>query len=68
LVFAVLAFAGTISVAGLASAILTQGLVKTAYEAAVTSLTYVVVAFLKRHEGVDVYDYDTRFNPLLVGE
>jgi len=35
---------------------------------AVTPLTYVVVAFLKRHEGIDVYDYDTRFNPLLVGE
>ena len=68
LVFVVLAFAGTIPVAGLASAILTQWLVKTAYEAAVTPLTYVVVAFLKRHEGVDVYDYDTRFNPLLVGE
>jgi queuosine precursor transporter len=68
LVFVVLAFAGTIPVAGLTSAILTQWLVKTAYEAAVTPLTYVVVAFLKRHEGVDVYDYETRFNPLLVGE
>jgi queuosine precursor transporter len=68
LVFVVLAFAGTIPVAGLTSAILTQWLVKTAYEAAVTPLTYIVVAFLKRHEGVDVYDYETRFNPLLVGE
>ena len=68
LVFVVLAFAGTIPAGGLASAILTQWLVKTACEAAVTRLTYVIVAFLKRHEGVDVYDYDTRFNPLLVGE
>jgi len=68
LVFVVLAFAGTSPVAGLALAILTQWLVKTAYESAVTPLTYVVVAFLKRHEGVDVYDYDTRFNSLLVGE
>jgi len=68
LVFIVLAFVGTIPLEGLASAILTQWLVKTAYEAAVTPLTYVVVAFLKRHEGLDVYDYDTRFNPLWVGE
>ena len=68
LVFVVFAFAGTIPVAELTSAILTQWLIKTAYEAAVTPLTYVVMAFLKRHEGVDVYDYDTRFNPLLVGE
>ena len=25
------------------------------------------VNFLKRHEGLDVYDYDTQFNPLLIG-
>lgn len=68
LVFIVLAFVGTMPLKGLTVAILTQWLVKTAYEAAVTPITYVVVAFLKRHEGVDVYDYDTRFNPLAVGE
>jgi len=68
LVFVVLAFVGTIPLAGLASAMLTQWWVKTAYEAAVTPLTYVVVVFLKRHKGIDVYDYDTRFNPLLMGE
>jgi hypothetical protein len=27
-----------------------------------------VVAFLKRHAGLDVYDYGTQFNPLWVGE
>jgi uncharacterized integral membrane protein (TIGR00697 family) len=68
LIFIVLAFVGTIPLAGLVSAILTQWLVKTAYEAAVTPITYTVVAWLKRHEGVDVYDYDTRFNPRWVGE
>ena len=66
LVFITLAFAGTIPLAGIVSAIVAQWLVKTVYEAAVTPLTYVVVRFLKRHEGVDVYDRDTRFNPLLV--
>lgn len=64
LVFITLAFIGTIPLAGLISAIVTQWLAKSAYEAAVTPLTYVVVNFLKRKEGLDVYDYDTDFNPL----
>jgi hypothetical protein len=66
LVFITLAFLGTIPLAGMASTIVTQWLVKTAYEAAVTPLTYGVVGFLKRQEGMDVYDYTTRFNPLLI--
>jgi uncharacterized integral membrane protein (TIGR00697 family) len=68
LVFITLAFAGTIPWAGLASAIVTQWLAKSIYEAAVTPLTYWVVSFLKRKENLDVYDRDTRFNPLLVME
>jgi len=68
LVFITLAFVGTIPLGALASAIVTQWLAKSAYEAAVTPLTYGVVNFLKRQEGLDVYDYDTRFNPLLVTE
>ena len=68
LVFMTLAFAGTIPAGALLSAILTQWLVKSAYEAVVTPLTYIVVNFLKRKEGLDVFDYDTRFNPLLFGE
>ena len=67
LVFITLAFVGTIPLAALVSAILTQWLAKSVYEAAVTPLTYKVVNFLKRHEGLDVYDHDTEFNPLLIG-
>jgi uncharacterized integral membrane protein (TIGR00697 family) len=66
LVFVTLAFLGTIPLPHLATAILTQWLVKTGYEAVATPLTYVVVAYLKRQEGIDVYDHETRFNPLLV--
>jgi hypothetical protein len=40
---------------------------KCVYEATVTPVTYDVVNFLKRHEGLDVYDYDTQFSPLLIG-
>jgi len=68
LVFMTLAFVGTIPIAALLSAILTQWLVKSFYEAAVTPLTYIVVNFLKRKEGMDLFDYDTKFNPLLFGE
>ncbi|MGZ3559651.1 MAG: queuosine precursor transporter [Thermodesulfobacteriota bacterium] len=68
LMFMILAFAGTIPMVTLLSAILTQWLVKSAYEAAATPLTYIAVNFLKRKEGIDVFDYGTKFNPLLLGE
>jgi len=69
LVFITLAFAGVIpTVEGLLSTVVTQWLLKTAYEVVATPLTYAVVTFLKRVEGLDVYDYDTNFNPLLVAE
>jgi len=67
-VFITLAFAGIIPPAGLAAAIVTQWLVKSAYEALATPVTYAVVGFLKRRDGIDVYDRDTRFNPLLVAD
>jgi hypothetical protein len=68
LVFITIAFIGEIPMAGLVSVIVTQWLAKSVYEAAVTPLTYAAVRFLKQREGIDVYDYNTRFNPLLLGE
>jgi uncharacterized integral membrane protein (TIGR00697 family) len=62
-VFITLAFAGTIPMTGMAAAVVTQWLVKSAYEALMTPFTYAAVNFLKRREGLDVYDVDTRFNP-----
>jgi uncharacterized integral membrane protein (TIGR00697 family) len=64
LVFILVAFLGTIPLKGLIAAIVAQWLFKSIYEAAATPLTYVVVGALKRHEGMDVYDRDTDFNPL----
>jgi len=66
LVFITIAFIGEIPMPKLASAIVTQWLAKSVYEAAVTPLTYVAVNFLKRREGIEVYDVDTQFNPLLL--
>jgi len=66
MVFISLAFFGAIPIKALVLAIITQWLVKSAYEAIATPLTYVSVRFLKKHEGLDVYDYHTRFNPLFI--
>ncbi|MBW1722109.1 MAG: queuosine precursor transporter [Deltaproteobacteria bacterium] len=68
LLFITLAFAGTIPSGTLMRAIITQWLAKSIYEALITPLTYAVIRFLKRSEGIDVYDHDTKFNPLLITE
>ncbi len=67
-IFITLAFAGVIPLEALVAAIVTQWLVKSAYEAAATPLTYAVVGYLKRSEGVDIYDRDTRFSPLALSD
>lgn len=66
IIFISVAFVGTIPAAGLISAIVTQWLMKSGYEAVATRLTYGVVNFLKKAEGIDFYDRDTDFNPLKV--
>ncbi|MFN4358471.1 queuosine precursor transporter [Sphingopyxis alaskensis] len=43
--------------------VLSQWLIKTLWEAALTPVTYVVVGALKRREGVDVFDEGTDFTP-----
>jgi uncharacterized integral membrane protein (TIGR00697 family) len=63
-IFILLAFYGTIPPAVLGLMIITQWLVKTAYEAAMTPATYLVVNFLKRAEKEDHYDRETDFHPL----
>jgi hypothetical protein len=63
-VFISLAFYGTMPDGALGELILTQWLVKSAYEALVTPFTYLAVNYLKRIEGEDYYDRQTNFNPL----
>ena len=63
-VFITIAFLGILPTAGLVTTIVTQWLFKTSYEIIATPLTYVVVNFLKRAEGVDVYDVTTNFSPI----
>ncbi len=50
-----------------AALVLTNYLWKCGVEAAFTPITYRVVAFLKKREGVDHYDRGTDFNPFAFG-
>ena len=64
--FIVIAFIGTPSFAAIM--ILHHWLAKIAIEALATPLTYRAVGYLKKKEGVDVYDRQTNFNPFAVRE
>ena len=46
--------------------ILTQWVLKVAYEVVATSFTYLVVGFLKRLDNLDTYGDHTNFNPILL--
>jgi len=43
--------------------VISQWLIKTAWEALLTPVTYLVVGYLKRREGVEVFDTATDFSP-----
>ena len=47
--------------------VLSQWLIKTVWEAALTPVTYLVVGALKRREGIDVFDEGTDFTPFRAG-
>ena len=65
LIFYPLAFYGMPDwpVAALGAVMLSQFILKVSWEAILTPVTYAVVGWLKRHEGVDVYDVGTNFTP-----
>lgn len=63
LIFYPLAFWGVWDGETLVKVLLTQWALKVGWEAALTPATYAAVGFLKRREGVDVYDRGTAFTP-----
>ena len=65
LLFYPLAFWGAAGWTGelVLTVMLTQWALKVAWEALLTPLTYAAVGWLKRREGVDVYDEGTDFTP-----
>ena len=66
LLFISIAFLESIPSGSLIRMIIIQWLTKCIYEAIATPFTYMAVGFLKRKEGIDFFDYETRFNPLLL--
>jgi hypothetical protein len=63
-IFITLAFVGTSSFVPII--ILHHWLAKVAIEVVATPVTYAVINFLKKRESVDVYDYETNFNPFAI--
>jgi uncharacterized integral membrane protein (TIGR00697 family) len=63
-IFITLAFIGTPDFA--AVMILNHWMFKTGVEVVLTPATYAIVNWLKRKEGVDTYDHETRYNPFAV--
>ncbi len=65
LIFYPLAFYGLAGwpIEQLGQVIVSQFIIKTAWEALLTPVTYAVVGTLKRREGVDVFDERTDFSP-----
>ncbi len=65
-VFVFVAFWGIFPIEVLAGTIVVQAIAKIGYEIVATPGTYAVVGWLKRAEGIDYYDRETRFNPFAV--
>ena len=62
-----IAFWGRIDGTMIRDLIVTAYLLKVAYEAAATPVTYLIVNFLKKAEGIDLFDDKTDFNPFAGG-
>ncbi|MDZ7588899.1 MAG: queuosine precursor transporter [Parasphingorhabdus sp.] len=63
LIFYPLAFWGVWENEAVLTVMVTNWALKIAWEAALTPVTYAVVGWLKRREGIDVYDTETNFTP-----
>ena len=54
--FTFIAFLGVLSIGDVWRIFFMEWLLKVLYESAATPITYAVVGYLKRREGIDVYD------------
>jgi uncharacterized integral membrane protein (TIGR00697 family) len=63
LIFYPIAFLGIWSNTQVLTVMVTNWALKVVWEALLTPVTYAVIGFLKRREGVDIYDTDTDFSP-----
>lgn len=68
IVFVLIAFYGTLPLAALFTIIWSGYLFKVGYEIIATPLTYFIVGWLKKAEGIDVYDRGINYNPFRFSE
>jgi hypothetical protein len=68
LIFITVAFAGIFPLEVILAMIITQALLKVAYEIIVLPVTVLVVKKVKAVEGVDVFDEAVSYNPFLIKE
>ncbi|MDP2655630.1 MAG: queuosine precursor transporter [bacterium] len=68
IVFVLIAFYGTLPLAALFTVIWSGYLFKVTYEVIATPITYLIVGWLKRAEGIDVYDRGINYNPFTLAE
>lgn len=61
--FILIAFGGILPGNELIKSIPAVYVFKVLFEIAATPLTYLIIGFLKRKEGMDVFDYETNFSP-----
>ena len=63
IILVLIGFLGTAPLATLAKLALSAYVGKVAYEVVATPLTYLVVGYLKKSEGLDAFDYKSNFSP-----
>jgi uncharacterized integral membrane protein (TIGR00697 family) len=68
LVFFFIAFSGVIPLDDLWKLIFTQAAMKTGYEIIALPITNYLVKWVKKREGIDVYDTEISYNPLNVSD
>ena len=66
-IFVLIAFGGVFPTGVIQDMVVTNWVLKTAYETVMTPVTYLVVNKLKQAEGVDAFDRNTDFSPIAVG-
>ena len=66
IVFVLIAFYGTLPLAALFTIIWSGYLFKVGYEVIATPITYLIVGWLKKAEGIDVYDKGIDYNPFIL--
>jgi hypothetical protein len=68
MIFILIAFAGNLPFNILIAMVFTQALLKTIYEILILPFTIVVVKWVKKVEGSDIYDTSVSYNPFLINQ